>query len=64
MVQERQFIPTFDDIVFENRNQEYGAYQIRKKYNRVVLISLLIGIDFVPFIQIIPLLVVKIIFTE
>ena len=43
MVQNKQFIPTFDDIVFENRNKEYGAYQLRKKYNRVVLISTLIG---------------------
>ena len=43
MVQNKQFTPTFDDIVFENRNKEYGAYQLRKKYNRVVLISTLIG---------------------
>ncbi len=43
MVQNKQFIPTFDDLVFENRNKEYGAYQLRKKYNRVVIISTLIG---------------------
>ena len=43
MVQNKQFMPTFDDIVFENRNKEYGAYQLRKKYNRVVVISTLIG---------------------
>jgi protein TonB len=43
MVQNKQFIPTFDDIVFENRNKEYGAYVLRKKYNRVVVISTLIG---------------------
>jgi len=29
-------INDFDDLVFENRNKEYGAYQLRKKYNRVV----------------------------
>lgn len=44
MVQNKEFTPTFDDIVFENRNMEYGAYQLRKKYNRVVLISTLIGV--------------------
>lgn len=44
MVQEKQYIPTFDDIVFENRNKEYGAYQIRKKYNRVVLFATFIGV--------------------
>ncbi len=35
--------PAFDDIVFEKRNKEYGAYTLRKKYNRNVLIALLIG---------------------
>jgi protein TonB len=54
MVIDKQFIPTFDDIVFENRNQDYGAYQIRKKYNRVVLISTLIGIFVLGLIVIIP----------
>ena len=34
----------FDDIVFKVRNKEYGAFMLRKKYNRNVLISLLIGI--------------------
>jgi protein TonB len=43
MLQNKQFIPTFDDIVFEKRNKEYGAYQLRKKYNRVVIISTVIG---------------------
>jgi len=36
--------PAFDDIVFENRNKEYGAYRLRKKYNRNVIIALIIGI--------------------
>lgn len=36
--------PAFNDIVFENRNKEYGAYTLRKKYNRNVLIALLIGV--------------------
>jgi protein TonB len=30
----------FDDLIFENRNKEYGAYYIRKKYNFFLLISL------------------------
>jgi protein TonB len=30
-------ISDFDDLVFEHRNREYGAYQLRKGYNRVVL---------------------------
>ena len=36
--------PAFDDIVFENRNKEYGAYKLRTRYNRTVLVSLVIGI--------------------
>lgn len=36
-------IPAFDDIVFENRNREYGAYKLRKNYNRNVMISLIIA---------------------
>jgi protein TonB len=27
-------VKDFDEIVFENRNKEYGAYELRKKYNR------------------------------
>jgi protein TonB len=33
----------FDDIVFEHRNKEYGAFPIRKKYNLTIIISLLIA---------------------
>ena len=33
---------SFDDIVFENRNQEYGAYVLRKGYLRNVGIGLVI----------------------
>ncbi len=36
--------PTFDDIVFKIRNKEYGAYVLRKTYNRNVIISILAGI--------------------
>ena len=54
MVQEYQYTPTFDDIVFENRNKEYGAYQLRKKYNRVVLLALLIGVLIIYTAVIIP----------
>lgn len=33
-----------DDIVFKNRNTNYGAYYIRKKYYKTVVISLIISI--------------------
>ena len=35
--------PSFDDIVFEKRNKEYGAYMLRKKYPRTLAIAFLIG---------------------
>src|SRR5512133_3205861 len=43
MAKENIGIPAFDDIVFELRNKEYGAYTLRKKYNRNVVISLMVG---------------------
>lgn len=36
--------PAFDEIVFEDRNKEYGAYKLRKRYSRTVIISMFIGI--------------------
>jgi periplasmic protein TonB len=44
MANEIQNAPAFDDIVFEDRNKEYGAYKLRKRYNRNVLIALGIGV--------------------
>jgi protein TonB len=44
MAKEKIKAPAFDDIVFEHRNKEYGAYRLRKKYNRNVLIALSIGL--------------------
>jgi protein TonB len=37
-------IPDFDDILFEKRNKEYGAYFLRKRYNRVVIVSLIAAV--------------------
>jgi len=44
MAKEKIRVPAFDDIVFEKRNKEYGAYKLRKKYKRNVVIALIIGI--------------------
>lgn len=40
MAKEKIKAPSFDDIVFELRNKEYGAYRLRKKYNRNVIIAI------------------------
>jgi protein TonB len=44
MANEKIKAPAFDDIVFENRNKEYGAYRLRKRYSRNVIISMVIAI--------------------
>ena len=44
MAKDNKLTPAFDDIVFRERNKEYGAYKLRKKYNRTVIVSLLVGI--------------------
>jgi protein TonB len=44
MAKEKVKAPAFDDIVFEDRNKEYGAYKLRSKYNRTVLVALAVGI--------------------
>lgn len=59
MAKEKKFVPLFDDIVFEKRNQEYGAYKLRKKYNRNVMIAMLIGIIIIGTAVITPYLNAK-----
>jgi protein TonB len=44
MANEKFRAPNFDDIVFEKRNKEYGAYKLRKKYSRNLLIGMIIGV--------------------
>ena len=44
----------FNDLVFEDRNKSYGAYELRKKYSDRILISLLIGMGVVGFVIAIP----------
>lgn len=37
-------VPSFDDMIFKNRNKEYGAYTLRKKYYRTLLLAFISGI--------------------
>jgi periplasmic protein TonB len=39
-------VPAFDDIIFENRNKEYGAYDLRKRYKSTTILSILSVITF------------------
>ncbi|MHC1703076.1 MAG: energy transducer TonB [Tenuifilaceae bacterium] len=40
---EKKEVPSFDELVFENRNKEYGAYVIRRKYDLTVIWAILVG---------------------
>jgi len=35
---------SLDEIVFRDRNQNYGAYELRKRYDRTVIISFLVAL--------------------
>jgi len=59
MATEKITAPAFDDIVFEHRNKEYGAYKLRKKYSRNVLIALIIGVILISTAIITPYLNAK-----
>lgn len=39
-------VPAFDEIIFENRNKEYGAYDLRKHYKSVTSLSILGALTF------------------
>jgi periplasmic protein TonB len=60
MAEELKRIPDFDDIIFDIRNKDYGAYRLRKKYSRTVIISLLIGIVIMTTASVAPFLNAKV----
>lgn len=55
--EKQEVVPSFDDLVFKNRNKEYGAYTLRKKYNKSLLFSMLIGILFISATVITPFVI-------
>jgi protein TonB len=59
MAKDNMNVPAFDDIVFKARNKEYGAYKLRKRYNRTVSIALLIGVIILATAVITPYLSAK-----
>jgi periplasmic protein TonB len=47
----------FDDLLFESRNKDYGAYQLRKKYNAVVVIGIVLATLLVALTVILPFVI-------
>ena len=46
MKRNNEKVPEFDEIIFENRNKNYGAYNLRKQYKSAASLSILGGIAF------------------
>lgn len=46
MTKQKEYVAPLDEIVFEHRNKSYGAYVLRKLYNKYVTRSLLLAIAF------------------
>ncbi len=46
-----------DELVFKNRNKDYGAYDLKKRYYKYVIISLFISTCIFLFIFVLPLIV-------
>ena len=44
MKRKNEKVPGFDEIIFENRNKEYGAYDLRKKYLPATIWSMIGGV--------------------
>ncbi|WP_312825456.1 TonB family protein [Epilithonimonas sp.] len=51
---------SLDEIVFENRNKEYGAYDLRTAYPKLLTRSFLIGTAFFILLAVSPLIYLKI----
>ncbi|WP_341224521.1 TonB family protein [uncultured Arcticibacterium sp.] len=58
MENEKDF-KTLDDMLFENRNKEYGAYDLRKKYSSHLTRAFVLGVSGVVFISLSSFFVVK-----
>ncbi len=56
MAIEKQHVEPLEDIVFKNRNKEYGSYYLRKKYRKFLTISMIIGFVLVGVVVAYPLI--------
>ena len=44
MKRNENLVPEFDEIIFENRNRKYGAFDLRRKYKSVTSFSIITGV--------------------
>ena len=43
-----------DDLLFQSRNRDYGAYQLRKRYNSVVVFGIIVASLIISLAVILP----------
>lgn len=53
------YSPRIEDIIFENRNKSYGAYDIRQKYGKHVGIATAVAVTFLVLALLSPLVIDK-----
>lgn len=51
--------PGFDDIIFRDRNKEYGAYDLRRRYGSTMSISIVAGLIFSSSMVLVPFFCVR-----
>ena len=64
MAEEQLKYTDFEELVFENRNKAYGAYDLRRSYRGLLTKAFLIGVLFFSGMVLLPLLYSKAIKTE
>ena len=64
MAEEQLKYADFEELVFENRNKAYGAYDLRRSYRGLLTKAFLIGVLFFSSMVLLPLLYSKAIKTE
>ena len=56
MKKEKQYVESLEEMVYKNRNKEYGSYQIRRKYRKYITISTIISLFLLGLIVAYPLI--------
>lgn len=56
---ELEYTPSLDEMVFEHRNKEYGAYDLRHKYRQYITKAFIIGTSIFVFGVVAPFLYAK-----
>lgn len=43
MTEKHQHVESLEEMVFKNRNKTYGAYMLRKRYKKYIIVSTIIA---------------------